>query len=165
MEGLCWGAFMGGIFGMGQQLFREEFSSMVEARASSVGMDNLQIEHMHKIPELHDEFICFLESAKSSSLARKKIHVAITHIDKAAGIYVTATRRQGTIPAYSYMTASNHVNVAFTLMRDAVKDVHRAHETGGSVVLDPSALTHARTRIEKNVSQFLSCLHTLTLVK
>jgi phage terminase Nu1 subunit (DNA packaging protein) len=155
MEGLMWGAFVGGTVGMGQQILKEEFLFMKQQRVEKAEMKAMS--HLHNVETLEDTFLELFEESEGCVSAKRKLDNAMRHIDHVIELYVNYKNQDAT-PHYVHAVAKQRTKLGLVCLRSAVTELVHAKKS-------VTRLNQARLAIENNVGHVLNSLHSLTLAK
>ena len=157
MEGLLWGSFAGGVFGMAQQIVKEEFGRIKKERIAEAEMK--QYKFFTDVDTVEDNFLILFEEAKGNPVIVKKLKMAANKINAVIGIYVRTKATQSFhTPHYAHALAMQNMHMGFLCLREGINDLIALKK-------DVELLSRTRSSIEKNVLHVMNCLHSLSLTQ
>ena len=159
MEGILSGAFVGGGLGGMRQLVTDYLTQSREDRKDATGM--AEYPHLKQMDPMEDLFLVVFEEAEAQRPVRpaayEEASIAASQMNRVVGLWKEVqSERHETQQAHAL--AKKNTTASILALRRAVSMlVPEARNL--------SSLSHARTEIEKNISQCLKVIHSLSLVK
>ena len=125
MDGLMWGAFLGGVVGMAKDIFVSEYKSMQDerkekARASTQG-------YLYQLSDLENSFLCLYENCGPVDSVRQKLNVAANYLNKVAEIYFRLKENQESQLTLAHVVAGHNKELGTIALREATRDLSLIH--------------------------------------
>lgn len=160
MEGILSGALVGAILGGTRQVVSEYLRQSREDRKDATGMADYP--HLQQMDPMEDLFLVVFEEAELQRPVRpgayEEISIAASQMNRVVGLWSEVKSGSARNPALAHALAKKNTSSGILALRRAVSQlVPEARNV--------SSLSHARTEIEKNISQCLKVIHSLSLVK
>ena len=87
MNGLVWGAFLGGVAGMTKDILVTEYQAMQKERKEVARAKPHSF--LYEVSDLETSFLCLYENCGQFEPARQKLNIAGKHLDK-VGVEIAA---------------------------------------------------------------------------
>lgn len=160
MEGILSGAFVGAVLGGARQLIGDYLQQSREDRKDATGMADYP--HLQKMDPMEDLFLVIFEEAELQRPVRpgsyEELSIAASQMNRVVGLWSEIQDGTARNPALAHALAKKNTSAAILALRRSVSSlIPEARNV--------SSLSHARTEIEKNISQCLKVIHSLSLVK
>ena len=153
MEGLVWGAFLGGVVGMAKDIMGSEYAALQTERKERA----LARPHgfLYQVSDLETSFLCLYENCGGFAQARVKLDLAGQHLNKLAEIYT----RQTESPAdratpLAHLVAGHNKELGVIALREATRDMLR-----GNPGVNANVVSSARRSVEGHVDDMYRFVH------
>lgn len=155
MEGLLWGAFLGGVAGMAKDILGSEYQALQKERKQRA----LARPHgfLYQVSDLETSFLCLYENCGDHAPSRLKLDLAGQHLNKLAEVYTRHMEEERTT-LLAHVVAGHNRELGVIALREATRDMLRCNQG-----VNANVVTSARKSIEGHAEDMYRFVHTRAL--
>lgn len=157
MNGLVWGAFLGGVAGMTKDILVTEYRAMQKERKEVARAKPHSF--LYEVSDLETSFLCLYENCGQFEPARQKLNIAGKHLDKVAEVHARLRENAESNMSLAHVVASHNKELGTIALRESTRDMIR-----GNPDVNVNVVTSARKSIEENLNDLMKYIHTRSLV-